>query len=209
MKIILKEIEVKSRLIDDYTNSYIIQDASTKEAMCIDPGGDLDKIIDMLNILDAKLKYIFLTHSHMDHIQEAQNLKERLGGEILIYRKAEENINNPNINLSIMVNENINISKYARVDDKDILHVGGIELEVIYTPGHTNDSVSLYSKKEGIIFTGDTLMCMGCGRTDLPTGNKEDLKKSLKKLFKLPDETFVYPGHGIATTIKDKKERYL
>ena len=194
MKIILKEIEVKSRLIDDYTNSYIIQDASTKEAMCIDPGGDLDKIIDMLNILDAKLKYIFLTHSHMDHIQEAQNLKERLGGEILIYRKAEENINNPNINLSIMVNANINISKYARVDDKDILHVGGIELEVIYTPGHTNDSVSLYSKKEGIIFT---------------TGNKEDLKKSLKKLFKLPDETFVYPGHGIATTIKDEKERYL
>lgn len=204
---ILKQIEVKSSLIDDYTNCYIMQDEETKEAICIDPGGDLEKIIKMLKILNAKLKYIYLTHSHMDHIEKAEELKNTYGGEILISRKGAENINNPDINLSCMSEVKLYTTVDSRVDDKDILHVGKIELEVILTPGHTNDGTSLYCKEEAIVFTGDTLMCMGYGRTDFPTGNLKELKKSLKKLFKLPENIFVYPGHGIATTIGDEKNR--
>ena len=226
---ILKQIEVKSSLIDDYTNCYIMQDEETKEAICIDPGGSIEKIIEMLKILNAKLKYIYLTHSHMDHIEKAEELKNTYGGEILISRKGAENINNPEINLFNMINfEANNISNIdnlshedneqykegnlpkqlytsvdSRVDDKDILHIGKIELEVILAPGHTNDGTSLYCKEEGIVFTGDTLMYMGYGRTDFPTGNIRELRKSLKKLFALPENTFVYPGHGIATTIGD------
>lgn len=230
---ILKQIEVKSSLIDDYTNCYIMQDEETKEAICIDPGGSIEKIIEMLKILNAKLKYIYLTHSHMDHIEKAEELKNTYGGEILISRKGAENINNPEINLFNMINfEANNISNIdnlshedneqykegnlpkqlynsvdSRVDDKDILHIGKIELEVILAPGHTNDGTSLYCKEEGIVFTGDTLMYMGYGRTDFSTGNLRELKKSLKKLFALPENTFVYPGHGIATTIGDEKNR--
>ena len=204
---ILKQIEVKSSLIDDYTNCYIMQDEETKETICIDPGGEINKIEEMLEILNAKLKYIYLTHSHLDHIEKAQELKEKYGGEILISRLGEENINNSEINLSNMIGKDIYTKVDARVDDKDILHVGCIELEVISTPGHTNDGTSLYCKEEGIVFTGDTLMYMGYGRTDLPTGSTRELKKSLKKLFTLPDDTFVYPGHGIATTIMDEKNR--
>ena len=223
---ILKQIEVKSSLIDDYTNCYIMQDEETKETICIDPGGSIEKIIEMLKILNAKLKYIYLTHSHMDHIEKAEELKNTYGGEILISRKGAENINNPEINLSSMINFDNNLShedneQYkegnlpkqlytsvdSRVDDKDILHIGKIELEVILAPGHTNDGTSLYCKEEGIVFTGDTLMYMGYGRTDFPTGNLRELKKSLKKLFALPENTFVYPGHGIATTIGDEKNR--
>lgn len=223
---ILKQIEVKSSLIDDYTNCYIMQDEETKEAICIDPGGSIEKIIEMLKILNAKLKYIYLTHSHMDHIEKAEELKNTYGGEILISRKGAENINNPEINLSSMINFDNNLSHEdneqdkegnlpkqlytsvdSRVDDKDILHIGKIELEVILAPGHTNDGTSLYCKEEGIVFTGDTLMYMGYGRTDFPTGNFRELKKSLKKLFALPENTFVYPGHGIATTIGDEKNR--
>ena len=204
---ILKQIEVKSSLIDDYTNCYIMQDEETKEAICIDPGGEINKIEEMLKILKAKLKYIYLTHSHLDHIEKAQELKEKYGGEILISRLGEENINNSEINLSNMIGKDIYTNVDARVDDKDILHVGNIELEVISTPGHTNDGTSLYCKEEGIVFTGDTLMYMGYGRTDFPTGSLKELKKSLKKLFTLPDDTFVYPGHGIATTIGDEKNR--
>ncbi len=204
---ILKQIEVKSSLIDDYTNCYIMQDEETKEAICIDPGGEINKIEEMLKILNAKLKYIYLTHSHLDHIEKAQELKEKYGGEILISRLGEENINNSEINLSSMIGKDIYTNVDARVDDKDILHVGGIELEVISTPGHTNDGTSLFCKEEKIVFTGDTLMYMGYGRTDFPTGSLKELKKSLKKLFTLPDDTFVYPGHGIATTIKDEKNR--
>ena len=204
---ILKQIEVKSSLIDDYTNCYIMQDEETKEAICIDPGGSIEKIIEMLRILNAKLKYIYLTHSHMDHIEKAEELKNTYGGEILISRKGAENINNPEINLSSMSGVELYTSVDSRVDDKDILHIGKIELEVILAPGHTNDGTSLYCKEEGIVFTGDTLMCMGYGRTDFPTGNLRELKKSLKKLFTLPENTFVYPGHGIATTIGDEKNR--
>ena len=202
---ILKQIEVKSSLIDDYTNCYIMQDEETKEAICIDPGGEINKIDEMLKILSAKLKYIYLTHSHLDHIEKAEELKEKYGGEILISRLGEENINNNEINLSNMIGKDIYTKVDARVDDKDILHVGNIELEVISTPGHTNDGTSLYCKEEKIVFTGDTLMYMGYGRTDLPTGNTRELKKSLKRLFTLPDDTFVYSGHGIATTIGDEK----
>lgn len=202
---ILKQIEVKSSLIDDYTNCYIMQDEETKEAICIDPGGSIEKIIEMLKILNAKLKYIYLTHSHMDHIEKAEELKNIYGGEILISRKGAENINNPEINLSSMSGVELYTTVDSRVDDKDILHIGKIELEVILTPGHTNDGTSLYCKEEGIVFTGDTLMYMGYGRTDFPTGNLRELKKSLKKLFALPENTFVYPGHGIATTIGDEK----
>ena len=202
---ILKQIEVKSSLIDDYTNCYIMQDEETKETICIDPGGSIEKIIEMLKILNAKLKYIYLTHSHMDHIEKAEELKNTYGGEILISRKGAENINNPEINLSSMSGVELYTSVDSRVDDKDILHIGKIELEVILTPGHTDDGTSLYCKEEGIVFTGDTLMCMGYGRTDFPTGNLRELKKSLKKLFTLPENTFVYPGHGIATTIGDEK----
>ncbi len=204
---ILKQIEVKSSLINDYTNCYIMQDEETKEAICIDPGGSIEKIIEMLKILNAKLKYIYLTHSHMDHIEKAEELKDIYGGEILISRKGAENINNPEINLSSMSGVELYTTVDSRVDDKDILHIGKIELEVILTPGHTDDGTSLYCKEEGIVFTGDTLMCMGYGRTDFPTGNLRELKKSLKKLFALPENTFVYPGHGIATTIGDEKNR--
>ena len=202
---ILKQIEVKSSLIDEFTNCYIIQDENTKEAMCIDPGGDFEKIQNMLNIMEAKLKYIYLTHSHFDHIEMANVLKEKCGGEILISRKGAENVNNSEINLANLINTNIKIDVDARVDDKDILHVGNIEFKVMYTPGHTNDGTCLYCENEKLVFTGDTLMYMGYGRCDFPTGNQKELKKSLKKLFLLPDDTFVYPGHGLATTIKDEE----
>ena len=204
---ILKQIEVKSSLIDEFTNCYIVQDENTKEAMCIDPGGDFEKIQNMLNIMEAKLKYIYLTHSHLDHIEMANVLKEKCGGEILISRKGAENVNNSEINLANLINTNIKINVDARVDDKDILHVGNIEFKVMYTPGHTNDGTCLYCENEKLVFTGDTLMYMGYGRCDFPTGNQKELKKSIKKLFLLPDDTFVYPGHGLATTIKDEKER--
>ena len=155
---ILKQIEVKSSLIDDYTNCYIMQDENTKEAICIDPGGDLEKIERILKILNAKLKYIILTHSHMDHTEMSSNLKEDFGGEILISREGEKNINNPTLNLSAIINKDLDIKIDSRIDDNDILHVGNIEFKVIYTPGHTNDSISLYFKNEKIVFTGDTLM---------------------------------------------------
>ena len=197
--------------IGDATNCYIVQDEETKETMVIDPAGDVDRIIEMLNILQAKLKYIYLTHCHGDHIGGVQELKEKYGGKVVTHRLAAENLKDPNINLTTYIaNKGLSIETDARVDDKDLLHLGELEFKVIHTPGHTSGGSCLYCEKEKLLFSGDTLFRGTWGRTDVPTGNFDDVIKSItKKLMILPDETIVYPGHGKSTMIREEKPIYL
>jgi glyoxylase-like metal-dependent hydrolase (beta-lactamase superfamily II) len=93
------------------------------------------------------------------------------------------------------------------LSDGQVLEVGSLRIEVMHTPGHTPGSVCLHESAKGVLFTGDTLLREGVGRTDVPGGNQSDLSKSLRRLAKLPDATRVYPGHGQPTTIGD--ERWL
>ena len=98
----------------------------------------------------------------------------------------------------------------SRVDDGDLIHVGDIEFNVIATPGHTKGGLSLYCKKERLVFSGDTMFSGSWGRTDLPTGNFAQLMDSItNKLMTLPDETIVYPGHGKPTMIQDERNIYI
>lgn len=207
---ILKELKIQT-WIGDPTNCYIIMDDESKEAMVIDSAGDVDKIDEMLNILDAKLKYIYLTHCHGDHILGTIELKEKHGGKILIHRDDAEGLNNSNINLTEYIGVgNIEIKPDSRVDDGDIIHLGKLEFKIIHTPGHTKGSSCLYCKQENCLFSGDTLFRGTWGRTDTPTGNRESILNSItRKLMCLPDETIVYPGHGLSTRIKDEKPIYL
>ena len=96
---ILKRLKVETSL-GEPTNCYIVTDEETKETLVIDPGGEADKIIEMLDILEAKLKYIYLTHCHADHIGAITEIKNKKGGKILIHRDDAEGLNNENINLS-------------------------------------------------------------------------------------------------------------
>lgn len=207
---ILKRLKIDTALSDP-TNCYIIEDEEKKEAMVIDPGGQVEKIIEMLDILDTNLKYIYLTHCHGDHIGAVAKLKENKGGKILIHRNDAEGLNNKDINLSLCIDMgNIELEADSRVDDEDLIHVGNIEFRVIHTPGHTKGGSSLYCKKEGLLFSGDTLFRGTWGRTDLPTSSFEDIIESItKKLLVLPDETIVYPGHGKSTKIGEEKIIYL
>lgn len=154
---ILKRLKIENS-ISSYTNCYIVVDENKKEAMVIDPAGECEKILDMLNILGVNLKYIYLTHCHSDHTGALEELKEKTGAKLLIHRIESENLKDKDINLSAELGiKNIGIDADARVDDGDILHVGDIELKVIHTPGHTNGGSSLYIEKEKIVFTGDTI----------------------------------------------------
>lgn len=207
---ILKRLKVNT-ILGEPTNCYIVEDEISKEAMVIDPGGEPEKIIQMLDILEARLKYIYLTHCHADHIGAVTELKKAKGGKILILRADAEGLNDENINLSRCINMgDIELEADSRVDDGDTIHVGSLEFKVISTPGHTIGSSSLYCKEEGLLFSGDTLFRGTWGRTDLPTSSFESIISSItNKLLKLPDETIVYPGHGKSTIIGEEKPIYL
>ena len=207
---ILKRLKINTTLADP-TNCYIIQDEETKETMVIDPAGELEKITQMLTILKAKLKYIYITHCHADHIGAAAQLQATLGGKILIHRNGAKNLEDDNIVLASYIQKHkIVLEADSRVDDNDFIHIGKIELKVLYTPGHTNCSTCLYCEKYKMLFSGDTMFRGTWGRTDLPTSSFEDIIKSItEKLMPLPDETIVYPGHGKSTMIKEEKTIYL
>ena len=207
---ILKELKIDT-WVGDPTNCYIVLDEESKEAMVIDPAGDVDKIEEMLKILEARVKYVYLTHCHADHILGVMELKSRCGGKVLIHRYDSEGLNNPEINLSPYIGMGkIELEADSRIDDGDLLHLGELEFRVIHTPGHTKGGTSLYCEKEKCLFSGDTLFRGTWGRTDLPTSSIEEIMDSIvNKLMKLPDETIIYPGHGMMAMLRDEKPIYL
>lgn len=207
---ILKELKI-STWVGDATNCYIIMDEETKETIVVDPAGEVDKIVEMLEILKSKLKYIYTTHCHGDHIYGVNELKERCGGKLLIHRLDKEGLNEPEINLCPYIGmEKITLELDSIVEHDDTIHIGENQFKVIHTPGHTIGSSCLYNEKESLIFSGDTIFNGTWGRTDLPTGNRKQIFKSIgDSIMTLPDNTIVYPGHGKTTLVGEEKPIYL
>lgn len=208
---ILKRLKVNSGVFEK-TNCYIVQDEETKETMVIDPGGEPEKIIEMLDVLGVdKLKYIYLTHCHGDHFGGILELKNKKGGKVLIHRDDAEGLYNPSISLTYYIGmDDIELEADSRVDEGDTIHIGKLEFKVIHTPGHTKGGTCLYCKEQDLLFSGDTLFKGTWGRTDLPTSSFPAIIASItNKLATLPDETIVYPGHGKSTRIKEEEPIYL
>lgn len=208
---ILKTLKLRIEHLNLVTNCYVVMDEETKEAMVIDPGAESQKIIEMLDILEAKLKYIFLTHCHADHIGAINDVKQAMGGKILVSREDSQGLYDETISLTYYAETpNPELEADSRVDDGDLIHLGNLEFKVIATPGHTKGGLCLYCPAEEMIFTGDTIFSSTWGRTDLPTGSIEDIMNSIiNKILVLPDNTIMYPGHGKSTLIKEEKPIYL
>lgn len=208
---ILKRLKLNTAL-GEPTNCYIVEDEESKETMVIDPGGEPEKIIDMLNTLGInELKYIYLTHCHGDHFGGILELKKQKGGKVLIHRDDAEGLYNSSISLTYYIGmDDIELEADSRVDEGDTIHLGNLEFKVIHTPGHTKGGTCLYCKEQALLFSGDTLFKGTWGRTDLPTSSFPDIIASItNKLATLPDETIVYPGHGKSTRIKEEEPIYL
>ena len=174
--------------------SYIIAVETSREAAVIDSSYNAGEISRVIKAKGLQLKYVINTHSHSDHTAGNQELSSIFGAKIVAHKLSRTGVN-------------------ITVDDGDIINVGSIPVKVIYTPGHTPDSICLLVDKKKLL-TGDTLFVGECGRTDLPGGNSTRMYKSLfNKLLKLSDDVEVYPGHDygpkpVSTIGEERRSNY-
>jgi hydroxyacylglutathione hydrolase len=181
--------------------AYIVGCKVTKEALIIDPAAEEDRLLEEATGKGYKIKYIVNTHSHIDHIMGNRRMKELTNAEIIIHEKESQSLINQSPHMMNMFNAEPSPPADITVREGDSIKIGQTTLKVIHTPGHSPGSISLYN--DGIVFTGDTLFVGAVGRTDLAGGSWEILASSIhEKLFVLPDETIVAPGHNYGDSAK-------
>lgn len=188
-------------------NCSIVGDEVTREAFIVDPGDDVEEILAVTARHGLKVTGIAITHAHIDHIGGAQKLKAATGAPVYLHDADLGLYDDIGIQaqwLGMRRPEKTGID--AALRDGERLKAGGVEVVVMHTPGHTEGSVSLWIPAEKKLLAGDTLFRDSIGRTDLPGGDGRAIVRSIReKLFALPEETLVIPGHGQETTIGREK----
>ncbi|MDP2927366.1 MAG: MBL fold metallo-hydrolase [Candidatus Omnitrophota bacterium] len=186
-------------------NCYILACAQEGLAIIIDPGDEVLKIKAVLDKHRLKPAMVINTHGHYDHIGS----DDEFGVAVYVHKKDLPMLVDARKNLSTSFSSAHKVnSEIKTLEDKEIIKLDCLELEVIHLPGHTPGGIGLLMKKPqtDIIFTGDTLFYQGVGRSDLPGGSQQLLEEAIReRLFLLPADTKVYPGHGAATTIAREK----
>jgi glyoxylase-like metal-dependent hydrolase (beta-lactamase superfamily II) len=191
-------------------NCFLLWDEPGGSAGIIDPGGDPEEIISVIEREKVTPVVLINTHGHIDHIAANRRIKERYDIPLLIHEEDAACLTDPALNLSML--------GFGRVDsppcdrelrDGDEIPVGRITLKVIHTPGHSPGSICLSLSRSGepdCIFTGDTLFAGGVGRTDFPGGSMSRLMASIQdRLLTFPDQTIILPGHGPRSTIGEER----
>ncbi len=175
--------------------AYIVGDPENGEGLVIDPAANVDNIINTAQENNINIKYIVNTHGHVDHMTGNAEMKTKTGAQIIVHKDDAELVMFTPLPLYKMHGAEKSPYPDIIVNDGDIITVGNVFLNVIHTPGHTLGGISLYSP--GYVFTGDTLFVEAVGRTDLPGGSWRMMNHSIReKLFILPDDTIVMPGHN-------------
>ena len=188
------------------TNCYIVGSDSTRKGMAIDPGAEAKTILKSIEKTGLSIELIVVTHSHFDHIGAVNSLKDATGARLAVGSGTEKQ--SPGAFVKLVAAMSGGSARIPEPDlflkDGDKIDIDDLHFEVLFTPGHSPDEISLYG--HGVLFSGDTLFNAGIGRTDFPGCSYKQLESSIKtKLYILPDNTIVYPGHGPATTIGDEK----
>ena len=189
-------------------NCWFLVNEDRKEALVFDPGDEAERIRSYAEQKGWKIAGILLTHGHADHMGGAEELKRLTEAEIYALAEEEPLLKNGKTNLSVYIMSRVitmEADEYVR--DGQELTLSGIRLKVLRTPGHTPGGCCFYCEEAGCVFAGDTLFQGSVGRSDFPGGSMSELVRSVKeKLFLLPDDTKVYPGHGEETTIAFEKQ---
>ena len=189
------------------TNCYFAINEDTKELIIIDPGDAAKQLAERIRKEGCKPVAILLTHGHFDHASAAEELAKEFGISIYIDEDDKETLEDPEANVSYMMGESKVFHADVFLKDEQELDLAGFHIRVLHTPGHTKGGCCYYFEEDGILIAGDTLFEESVGRIDFPGGSASELIHSIReKLFLLPDDTKVYPGHGEATTIGHEKE---
>jgi len=189
-------------------NCSVIGDEKTHEAMVIDPGDQIEGILDILRQEKLTLKQIVITHAHIDHVGGAMKLKAATGAPILMNQNDHALLKMLDMQAAwVGMRPPGDVQVDETISQGRVLRIGEISSNVIHTPGHTEGSICLYFPEEKKLIAGDTLFAGSIGRTDLPGGSMEKIMRSLhNQVMALPDETEVVPGHGPLTTIGEERE---
>ena len=193
-------------------NCSVFGDETSREGLVVDPGDQVDDVLEIIERHGLHVKAIIITHAHIDHIGGAQKLKQATGAPVYMNlndMELQKGLDRQAAWLGVEPPEPVAIDAPAR--DGDRLVIGATELLVLHTPGHTQGSISLWIPAEEKLVAGDTLFRDSIGRTDLPGGDGRQILRSIHdKLLPLPEQTVVIPGHGAKTTIgREKRENHF
>jgi hydroxyacylglutathione hydrolase len=181
---------LKKLVVGPYqSNCYILGHKNSMEGLVIDPGDEVFRIVNIISEIGLRIKYILITHGHIDHVGASSELRRITQAPVLIHRSDEPGLG-------------FTADGYA--EEGKVIRLGTYNIEILHTPGHSPGGVCYLAP--GVVFTGDTLFAGSIGRTDFPGGDHNGLIMGVRsKLFTLDDDIRVYPGHGQASTIKTER----
>ncbi len=189
------------------TNCYFVYREGSSKVIFIDPADYGDQIFQAMKNNGFEVSAILLTHGHFDHIWGCSRLRQLTSAPVYAYEGEEKVLLSADLNVSAGAGRACTVKANTLLKDGEEVTVEDMTFKVIATPGHTQGSCCYYFEEAGMLISGDTIFEESVGRTDLPTGSMGTLVRSVKeKLFVLPDDVVVYPGHGDSTTIGHEKQ---
>lgn len=205
----IAEVPVKGYFAE---NCFFYIDDKTKHGFIIDPGAQAQGLLELIRDNGWIIEKILLTHGHFDHMGAVDELRSALDIPVMAYKTSDAYLLDARRNLSALCGPAILVKNVTYLTDGDMIHLEenpAFSLRVIYTPGHTTDSVVFYSQQDHVAFVGDTIFKGSIGNYQYPGGNLRDIQRSiLDRIFTLPDETTICSGHSEQTTVGAEKRRY-
>lgn len=189
------------------TNCYFIKNEETKELILVDPAICPKELVEYVKKNGYTPRAILLTHGHFDHVMGIDGWVQEYDIPVYLQEEEKEVLARPEWNLSSAFGPSYHYQAVCTLKDGEQINLAGYEIKVLHTPGHTQGGCCYYIPAESVVISGDTLFYRSVGRSDFPTGDTLTLMRSIQeKLFTLPEDVIVYPGHGDATCIGDEKK---